>query len=183
MRLLPETAGWAVPAGGSGVSVVVFLLLLLAAGTCLSADFRLNRILDGDTFEIVTEKGERIFVHLAGIDAPEMPMRNSGKGQPFCQKARETLADLLLNKQFSFQAQSRLVKNHVLAVVYAEGKNVNLEMIRAGLAEVYKGALPSGFDAESYKKEEREAKKREKGMWALGTVYISPSEWRKANER
>ena len=172
------------PRGGSGVSLLgAFLLLLLAAGACFAADFRLNRILDGDTFEVVTGNGERIFVHLAGIDAPEMPMRKSEKGQPFCRKARSMLMELLLDKQFSFQAQSRLVKGNVLAVVYAEGKNVNMEMIRAGLAEVYRGELPSGFDVEPYKKEETVAQKQEVGMWALGAVYISPHEWRKANTR
>ena len=57
------------------------------------------------------------------------------------------------------------------------------EMIKAGFAEVYKGAMPVGFDIEPYRKEEAAAKKKEKGMWTLGFVYMSPMEWRKANQK
>jgi len=157
--------------------------LLSAAAVCFSADFRLDRIVDGDTLEVVTGNGERITVDLVGIDAPEMPKRNAKKGQPFCKQARQMLADLIVNKRFSFQAHSALINHYVLAVVYSEGKDVNLEMIKAGFAEVQKGALPSGFDVAPYRKEEAAAKKKEKGMWALGRVYISPTEWRKASQK
>ena len=163
------------------VSIGLFICLTLHATSCFSADFRLHRIIDGDTLEVITDKGERIIVHLIGIDAPEMPNRKSEKGQPFCKPAQAKLADLVTNKKFSFQAESRLVNNQVLAVVYSEGRNVNLEMIKAGLAEVYKGALPAGFDVQPYIEEEAAAKKQEKGMWALGKVYMSPSVWRTAN--
>ena len=33
-----------------------------------------------------------------------------------------------------------------LGVVYVDGKNVNLEMVKAGLAEVYRGKPAPGFD-------------------------------------
>lgn len=162
---------------------VTFIYLILAAVNCFSADFRLSQIVDGDTLEIITEKGERITVDLIGIDAPEMPKRKSENGQPFCKQARKMLADLIVNKRFSFQAESRLINNQVYAVVYSQGKNVNLEMIKAGFAEVYKGAMPVGFDVEPYREEAAVAKKKEKGMWALGFVYMSPMEWRKANTK
>lgn len=163
------------------VAIGVIVCLVFGAACGFSADFRLNRIIDGDTLELIAATGERVIVNLVGIDAPEMPKRKSEKGQPFCTQAQKQLSDLLFNKQFSFEAKSRMINHQVLAVVYSDGKNVNLEMIRSGLAEVYKGSLPSDFDIEPYRNEEAAAKKQEKGMWALGKVYMSPSEWRTAN--
>jgi endonuclease YncB( thermonuclease family) len=38
--------------------------------------------------------------------------------------------------------------------VYVDGKDVNREMMRAGLSEVYKGRPAKGFDNEPYQKAE-----------------------------
>ena len=54
--------------------------------------------------------------------------------------------------------------NRVLGVVSVGGKNVNLEMIRAGLAEVYRGKPPRGFGLDPYRKAEAGAKGMKKGM-------------------
>ena len=59
------------------------------------------------------------------------------------------------------------------------GKNVNLEMVKAGLAEVYRGKPPRGFDVGPYRTAETDAKKSGKGMWSLGDKYVSPRDWRR----
>jgi len=56
---------------------------------------------------------------------------------------------------------------------------VNLEMVKAGLAEVYRGRPAKGLDVKPYWNAEAEAKKAGIGMWSLGDKYISPKEWRK----
>jgi len=66
--------------------------------------------------------------------------------------------------------------------VYIDGKNVNLEMGKTGLAEVYRGKPAKGFDTEPYWSAEEEAKSGNKGMWVLGDRYVSPREWRKINK-
>ena len=63
-----------------------------------------------------------------------------------------------------------------------EGKNINLEMIRAGLAEVYRGKPPKGFDSKPYIQAEAEAKETKREMWRQGDKYISPKEWRKMHK-
>ena len=96
--------------------------------------------------------------------------------------SKKALSEMILNKPFSYKACGRTVRNHILAVVYSEEKNVNLELIKAGLAEVYRGKLPDGFNIEPYEAAENEAKKAAQGIWSLGSVYISPIDWRKANQ-
>jgi len=68
-----------------------------------------------------------------------------------------------------------------LGVVYVNGINVNLEMVKAGLAEVYRGPPASSLDLDPFWNAENEAKKENRGMWVLGDKYISPREWGKLN--
>ena len=56
---------------------------------------------------------------------------------------------------------------------------MNLEVINAGYAEVYRGTPAAGFDSAPYWKVEEEARATKKGMWAQGDKYVSPREWRK----
>jgi endonuclease YncB( thermonuclease family) len=49
-----------------------------------------------------------------------------------------------------------------------DGKNVNLEMDKSGLAEVYLGGPPPSFDDYSYHKAERKAREAGRGMWVFG---------------
>jgi endonuclease YncB( thermonuclease family) len=64
-------------------------------------------------------------------------------------------------------------------VVYVNGANANLEMVKAGLAEVYRGKPAPGFDNDPYLEAEKEARKTAHGMWSLGDKYISPRDWRR----
>jgi endonuclease YncB( thermonuclease family) len=66
-----------------------------------------------------------------------------------------------------------------LAVIFVEGKNVNLRMVQVGLAETYKGRPAKGFNPKPYMYAEQKARYSGIGMWSQGDKYISPREWRK----
>ena len=55
---------------------------------------------------------------------------------------------------------------------------MNLELVKVGLAEVYKGKPAPGFDNDLYQKAEDETRSAGKGMWSLGDKYVSLREWR-----
>jgi endonuclease YncB( thermonuclease family) len=59
--------------------------------------------------------------------------------------------------------------------------NVNLEMVKTGLAEVYRGKPAPGFDNGPYEKAEEKARKAGVGMWSLGDKHISPRDWKSLN--
>jgi len=71
----------------------------------------------------------------------------------------------------------------ILAVVYVDRKNVNLELIKVELAEVYRGRSPRGFDLSPYLTAEAQAKSKKRGMWSLGDKYVSPRVWQKMNKK
>ena len=60
---------------------------------------------------------------------------------------------------------------------------MNLEMVKAGLAEVYRGRPAGGLNLGPYWKAEAEAKKAGIGMWSLGDKYISPKAWRQMDKK
>jgi hypothetical protein len=70
-----------------------------------------------------------------------------------------------------------------LGVVFVNGIDVNLEMIKAGLAEVYRGPPAKGLDLEPYWKAEKEAREAGREMWSLGDKYVSPREWRRGKRK
>jgi len=84
-----------------------------------------------------------------------------------------------LNKSVDVKSYGTGRYGRTLGVVFVNGKNVNLEMIKAGLAEVYRGRPAKGFDNGPYLKAEAEAREAKINMWSLGDKYISPKAWRK----
>ncbi len=107
-------------------------------------------------------------VSLAGIDAPEITRIKSGSGHPYGQRAKEYLAELILNELVDIKAYGQDTNDRILGVVFLEGKNINLEIVRAGLAEVCRGKAPKGLNLEPYLKVEAEARKAKRGIWSVG---------------
>jgi len=63
---------------------------------------------------------------------------------------------------------------------FADGNNVNLEMVKAGLAEVYRGTPAPGQDVGPYWWAEGKPRRPEGGCGQMGDKYVSPREWREA---
>jgi endonuclease YncB( thermonuclease family) len=164
----------------SGVIVVVFLLAVSV--NSLAGQFKVTRVTDGDTIKI-SGNGSTVTVRLVGIDAPEASKKKNQPGQPFSRKSTNYLANLVLNKSVEVKSYGTDRYGRTLGVVFVGDKNVNLEMVKAGLAEVYRGRPPKGLDLEPYWNAETEAKKAGRGMWSLGDKYISPKEWRRMQKK
>ncbi len=165
----------------SGVTVVVIFLLVFSANS-LAGQFRVARVTDGDTVK-VTNNDVKITIRLVGIDAPETSKKKNQPGQPFSRKSTKYLASLVLKKSVEVKSYGTDRYGRTLGVVFVSGKNVNLEMVKAGLAEVYRGRPAKGLDVKPYWNAETEAKKAGIGMWSLGDKYISPKEWRRMHRK
>jgi endonuclease YncB( thermonuclease family) len=159
-------------------SAFLISLLLLLPTLSLAGEFKVTRVYDGDTIK-AQGHGIEIKVRLVGIDAPEASRKKRDPGQPYSQQAKRHLAELILNKAVNVKGYGLDGYNRILGAIYLEGKDINLEMVRAGLAEVYRGRPPRGFDQSPYLKAEKEAREAKMGMWSLGDKYISPKEWRR----
>ena len=160
--------------------VILFFIfaLPLFAHTALASQFVVTQVYNGDTLTVESE-GYELKVRLVGIDAPETSRKKNEPGQPYSQRAKIHLQKLVLNKTVELESYGLDRYSRILAVMYVDGINVNLEMVKEGLAEVYKGKPAPGFDNSPYWEAEQKARNAGFGMWSQGDKYISPKEWRK----
>jgi endonuclease YncB( thermonuclease family) len=163
---------------------VIFTLALIFICPAIASaiHLKIDRVYDGDTVKAVGQDIE-IKVRLAGIDAPETSKRKHQPGQPFSDASKKFLAGLVLNKDVEIKGYGLGPNNRIIGEIFVDGKNINLEMIRAGLAEVYQGKSPGRLDLESYRKLEVEARNAGRGVWSQGNYYTSPKVWRKMQRK
>jgi endonuclease YncB( thermonuclease family) len=116
---------------------------------------------DGDTVTIMDTAGARHRVRLVGVDAPE-------RRQSYGATARAALAARVLQRQVVIEGVGRDRYRRLLGRVLCGGSDVNLEMVRAGLAWFYRayGRSLSPADRERYALAEAEARAARRGLWA-----------------
>jgi len=161
------------------ITLAILIGYILFPKVTSSADqFKVVRVSDGDTINAESDEN-KIKVRLVGIDAPETKKGKRNPGQPYSQRAKSFLASMVLNKKVVIKDYGEDRYGRILGVVYLDNTDVNLEMIKAGLAEVYRGRQPKGLDIVSYRDAEKSVKMAGKGRWSLGDKYVSPKVWRK----
>ncbi len=158
------------------ISTITFAFFLFSSYV-FADQFKVTWVYDGDTFKAKGHDIE-IVVRLIAIDAPEISHAEGEPSQPFSIQAKRMLTHLILNKSVNIKGYGLDKHNRLLAVVSYRGKNIGVEMIRQGLAEIYQGQLPDNLDLKDYNRAEFQAKTSKKGIWTQGNDYVSPREWR-----
>jgi len=143
--------------------------------------FKAGKIYDGDSLK-VSGAGLTLMVRLVGIDAPETGGKKHSP-QPFSRKAKEAFSRMIAHTPFTLKSYGTGGYNRVLAELFVGGRNINLELLRLGLAEVYQGKMQAGLDKKAYLGAQEQAKKSSRGIWSLGNNYESPRLWRKNHPR
>jgi micrococcal nuclease len=115
-------------------------------------------------------------VSLAGIRIPGISATGHGRGQTYTRQAKEYLAQLVLNKVVEIKGYGLDRYERVLGVVFLRGRNINLQMVRAGLGEVNRNMPPRGLDLEAYRSVEEEARRAGRGIWAHNIFLDSENE-------
>ncbi len=107
----------------------LFLSIALLTSQTLAADFtgHVVGVSDGDTITVLHKgKGERIRLH--GIDCPE-------KRQAFGNRAKQFTSNLVFAKTVTVQGVDRDRYGRTVGVVLLpDGRSLNHELVRAGLA-------------------------------------------------
>lgn len=162
--------------------IIIIFAFLLFCSPVFAEQFKVIWIYDGDTFKAEGHDIE-IIVRFVAIDAPEISYTKGEPSQPFSEQAKKMLTELILNRFVEIKGHGLDKYNRLLAVVSYAGKNIGVEMIRQGLAEIYQGELPDNFNLKDYKQAEFQAQTSRRGMWSQGDKYISPREWRERELR
>ena len=122
---------------------------------------------DGDTLTVLTAGNVQIKVRLVEIDAPEIK-------QPFGQQSKQALSALVFGKDVEIRATGKDRYGRTLARVFLDGTDVNLAIVKAGMAWRFDKYSKDG----AFGTAQQEAQRARRGLWA-DAAPVAPWEWRK----
>lgn len=147
----------------------LFFLFLTSIAFCQTSIVgTVIRIADGDTITLLDEHQHAVKIRLYGIDCPELH-------QAFGKTARQFTVDRCFRQTIKVDIkQTDRYGRKVGVVTLANGKNLNKELLKAGLAWNY-----LSFDHSSeFAALEKKARQKRKGLWSLNKP-IAPWLYRK----
>lgn len=130
----------------------------------ITADFTAlaRTIQDGDTVKCKIG-AETVVVRLVGINTPE-------SGEPYYSDSKKALFRKIWGSEIDVKVEdSRIFDDfgRVLGVIYDEGRNINLEMVREGWAFFYPFEAHSAVNAKLFQEAENFARAEKRGIWGL----------------
>ena len=135
-----------------------------------SVEGKVTRIIDGDSILVTDSKSVEYEVQLEGIDAPEIK-------QEFGKEATDGLSKLIKDKTVRITWKEKDNFERLLAQVYDGDKQINIEMLKSGMAWHFKRYNKD----EELSKAEATAREAKKGLWAKDSP-IAPWDYRKDNK-
>lgn len=151
------------------VVLITSTLLFVTPSLAVTLEGRVVGISDGDTLTLLDANKTKVNIRLAAIDAPE-------KAQPFGQRSKERLSDICYNKQATVGVVDTDRYGRTVGEVVCGGTNANEEMIKSGMAWVYRKYAKGYSHLYAF---ENEAKASKRGLW-VDPNPIAPWDWRKA---
>lgn len=158
------------------------LLVLLAFGfisspaqayTQKSFSGEVIKVIDGDSFIVLTPEHRSVEVRLAGVDAPEYK-------QKFGKNSRYFLSRLIFKENVTVKKQTTDKYGRTIGFVYLNGLNIDDMIVENGMAWVYR---QYNNDPKLIALEEQ-AKTAKKGLWSLpADEIIPPWEWRHCDHK
>ena len=148
----------------AALPLALLLTLPAQAATVLS-------IGDGDTLR-VDDRGKRLTIRLACIDAPEMAQG------PYGQQSRALLTSLApVGSEVTLKVVDTDRYGRTVAEISRGGQNLNLRMVRRGQAFAYRQYL-SNCDPTAYLGAERGAEVDRLGVWSVPGGIQRPWDFR-----
>jgi micrococcal nuclease len=145
---------------------LLLLYLLVIPSISSATQHRVIRIVDGDTIA-VDYKGKYEKLRFLCVNTPESvhpdEKQNIPMGKVACDYTKERLSGKYVDLEFEGPFRGRY--GRLLAYVFVNGINFNLELVTRGLNPYYtKYGLSQKYDQE-FKQAERSARKQKLGIW------------------
>ena len=145
---------------------IAFAAVALALSAAADVTGVVTRVSDGDTIWVTDASRLRHKVRLLDIDAPE-------SAQPFGAESTAYLKSLVGGRTVRVAGDGHDMYGRVLGVVWLDGEDVNLKMVREGMAWVYRHSANAQYAAA-----QKEARAARRGLWAAPSP-TDPFDWRK----
>jgi micrococcal nuclease len=137
----------------------------------LSLNGKVIKIVDGDTFDVLTDAQTTIRIRMNGIDCPE-------RKQDYYQVCKDALSGYIFGKKVHLITHGKDRYTRTIADVFYKKENINLAMIKNGFAWHYK---KYSSDPEMAKAEIN-ARAAKIGLWQMNNA-IAPWNFRKLKKK
>ncbi len=153
------------------ITILLGLVFLLSVENLYALTWygHVIKIIDGDSL-LVKREGAIYEIRLYGIDAPEY-------GQSFSDRAKGFARQQVYRKVVSVKQMDEDKYGRIVALVRGQGKLLNREMVRAGMAWVYPKYCKDKPLCDELKNLEKKARKSKRGLWRVNDP-ISPWQWK-----
>lgn len=152
---------------------IIFLLSLTGAAQREIVRVKLVDVHDGDTMTVSDESKHHFKIRLIGIDAPELAQKFGDKSRKALKKLLKTDKDNIIVRVFGKDRSDR-----ILAQIFVGETDVNLELLRRGLAWFYDSRDLKKEDLKIYKTAFESAREAKHGLFAKEDSE-EPKEFRK----
>ena len=131
---------------------------------------------DGDTITVLDADRTQHKIRFLGMDAPELK-------QAFGRASKQHLSDGCFGREVVVKVRHKDRYGRELGQVFAQGRDLNLEQVRAGLAWHYKAFSKEQApeDRRTYAEAEEAAQQAQKGLWAEASP-TPPWDYRRAGK-
>jgi micrococcal nuclease len=136
-------------------TVLILLFLFSAPEFAASWSGMVVGVTDGDTITVMLD-GKPEVIRLFGVDCPE-------KDQDFGTRAKQFTSDMVFRKIIEVVPTGETSYGRPVAWVFVNGKSLNEELIRAGLAWWYRWYAPDELELAHL---EAAARENRTGLWS-----------------
>ena len=149
---------------------LLFLTSTISQAIIRTVEGTVIEVTNGDALKVETAEGTKLNIKLYGIDAPEVQRINltNGliikKGQPYGKSSYEVLKAKVLRRKVKLDIMSIDKCKKMVGIVYLDGRDINLEMVRGRWAWAYREYLDRPY-ASAYLNAEKEARGKRSGLW------------------
>ena len=165
-------------------SLVIVMLFLLSTYSFADFTAKVINIVDGDTIDILDDNNHKLRIRLLGIDAPELKQNFGYDSFSYLNKILFGKSVMIISRPEKNKPYTLGYYKRVIGKVVMNGRDINLEMIKKGIAwhfKKYKKSQPID-ERHSYNKAENYARDKNIGLWSEENP-LPPWEWRKLNRK
>jgi micrococcal nuclease len=154
-------------------NLFTLLIILFYQTSIANEEGMIINVIDGDTVHLLNQNHDKLKVRLLNIDAPELDQSDG-------RESKMILERFILNKNVTVIWNKKDRYKRLLGVIFIDGVDFNLEMIKAGAAWHFKKYAKHDQAKDQYQiynQNEQQAKLREIGLWRENAT--PPWLWRK----
>lgn len=155
--------------------LILVSLILLFAIPAIAGQYKVLRIVDGDTIDILYQ-GKKERIRMLNVDTPESvhpdQSRNTAMGKKASNYTKKRLAGRSVDLEF--QAKKRGRYGRLLAYVVLDRKNFNIELVKKGWSPYYTKYGTSSKHHADFRSAQRYAKSKKLNIWSAPGAYARP---------